>query len=517
MIGLLSILHLNRPYFFVLLLLLPIVWFRLRERSMGVILWRSLILLLLVLALTDLQVIRTATKTGERIFAFDLSRSIPDGMRDWMARQSRAAQPGDRTYVFAGEVQEVADWERWLRGEAPSRAVRPEQTNLENIFAALLRLPAAPRSVFLLTDGWENQGTVERLIPSLSRSGIKVFPLLPPERPRAANVVVKKVLTPHQGMRGEGINLKIAVENQGVREVDGELILKRNGQLLKSEAVRIKPGSRIFTYEAALSEESMVSFQAQFVPRQPELDLFAQDSQATTWVAVRSKEKALLLNGRAGEGRYLEELLKRRGYDVTSLVAGESPTSPQGYGLVIFNNVERERFPSGYLAAVERHVAAGNGFLMLGGEGSFAPGGYRQTPIESLLPVELREPKREEKNRALILVLDKSGSMREENRLLYAKEAAKAVAGQLQEKDLLGVIGFDVEPFVVVPLSPVERIRNTAASQIDRLKAQGKTYLYPAILEAKRQLERQSAGRKHVIILSDGETGGSGGDYKKHD
>ena len=119
----------------------------------------------------------------------------------------------------------------------------------------------------------------------------------------------------------------------------------------------------------------------------------------------------------------------------------------------------------------------------------------------------------EETNRAVVLVIDKSGSMREENRLLYAQEAAKAVVAQLEEGDLVGVVGFDIEPFVVVPLASVERIRGTFNSQIDRLKAGGRTYIYPAIVEAKRQLERQTAAQKHVIILSDGETGGSGSDY----
>ena len=127
--------------------------------------------------------------------------------------------------------------------------------------------------------------------------------------------------------------------------------------------------------------------------------------------------------------------------------------------MVIFNNVEREKFSSGYLAEIERHVAAGNGFLMLGGEASFGPGGYRQTQIETILPVELREPKKEEKNRAVVLVIDKSGSMREGNRLLYAKEAAKAVVRRLKDNDFVGVVGFDVEPFVVVPLTSVERLR----------------------------------------------------------
>jgi hypothetical protein len=35
----------------------------------------------------------------------------------------------------------------------------------------------------LFTDGWETQGSVERLLPALAAAGIKVYPMLPPERP----------------------------------------------------------------------------------------------------------------------------------------------------------------------------------------------------------------------------------------------------------------------------------------------------------------------------------------------
>ena len=169
-------------------------------------------------------------------------------------------------------------------------------------------------------------------------------------------------------------------------------------------------------------------------------------------------------------------------------------------------------FPPNYLAAIERHTAQGNGFLMLGSDPSFAPGSYSRTPIEAILPVEPKEPKREEKNRAVVLVIDKSGSMREENRILYAQEAAKAVARQLKDNDLLGIIGFDVTPFVVVPLEPVGKLRGIIDAQINRLKPGGQTYFYPALIEAKRQIERANAARKHVILLSDGETRGTQGE-----
>jgi len=504
-----------KPLFFWFLILLPFLWFRFRDRRLTVIISRTVILLLLVVSGADPQTVTEQSTEEERIFAFDLSRSIAPAMRRWMAGATEAnlaPKPGDRTFIFGAESEEAADWRERLKSDGSGQdSIRPEKTSLENLFTKLLTLPPAPRSFFLFTDGWETQGSVERLLPAISAAGLKVYPMVPAEPQSIANVAVTKLLAPSYAKSGEAVSLKVVLENQNDRAIDGTLTLSRNGQTFKTEAVKLNPGSQIFTYQTTLSEEPTVTYRASFTARQSELDRYPADNQAVAWISVRTKAKILLINGQRGGGRYLEEILKRQGFEVTSRSA-DSPPAPAEYKIVIFNNAEREKFSPSYLAAVERHVADGNGFLMLGGEASFSPGGYARTPIEALLPVEPKEPKREEKNRAVVLVIDKSGSMREENKMLYAIEAAKAVARQLKDNDFLGIVGFDVSAFVVVPLEPVGKLRRVIDAQIDRLKPGGQTYFYPALMEAKRQIERSTAARKHIILLSDGETRGSQGE-----
>jgi uncharacterized membrane protein len=511
---LLSNIEFAKPIFFWLALALPVLWARFRGAGLTVLVLRTVVVLLLILSLADPQRVSEQSREEERVFAFDLSRSIAPAMRRWMeqtARDSFAPQSRDRVFVFASEAKETADWRQSLDSRSTQGGVGPEKTSLENLLATVTALPPAPRNLFLFTDGWETQGNVERLLPSIGGSGLKVFPVLPPTAPGIPNVAVTKLLAPTYGTSGEAVKLKLVLENQNSRDVDGTVVLTRNGEPLKTDAVKLRPGSHMITYDTSLPENSATSYRATFKPRQGELDNYTPDNQALAWVTVRPKSKVLLLNGQNGGGRYLEEIFKRQGFEVTSRTA-DSPPQPAGYGVVVFNNVTREKFSPAYLAAVERYVANGGGFVILGGEASFAPGSYRRTPIEALLPVEPKEPKREEKNRAVILLVDKSGSMREENRMLYAQEAAKAVARQLKDNDLLGIIGFDVSAFVVVPLEPVARLRGTVDAQINRLRPGGQTYFYPALLEAKRQIERAEPGRKHVILLSDGETRGTQGE-----
>ncbi|MBV8360586.1 MAG: VWA domain-containing protein, partial [Deltaproteobacteria bacterium] len=94
-------------------------------------------------------------------------------------------------------------------------------------------------------------------------------------------------------------------------------------------------------------------------------------------------------------------------------------------------------------------------------------------------------------------------------KLTYAKMAAQTVLKTLKDSDLVSVIGFDVQPFVVVPLEPLEQVRPYFDELVNRLKAQGRTYLLPALEEAARTLTQSGAAIKHVVILTDGETGGT--------
>ena len=173
-----SQLQFAKPLFLLLLLVLPLLWRRWRERSPAFILWRSVIFCLLIFALAAPERVSEIVKEGERIFAFDVSRSIPAEMRQWMATQERRPGNGDRTYLFAGTAQEVGEWDKRLGAEQSNDAVRPGQTNLENLFSSLLQLPPTPRTVFLFTDGWETQGDVGRLLPSLAAAAVKEQDLL---------------------------------------------------------------------------------------------------------------------------------------------------------------------------------------------------------------------------------------------------------------------------------------------------------------------------------------------------
>jgi Mg-chelatase subunit ChlD len=117
----------------------------------------------------------------------------------------------------------------------------------------------------------------------------------------------------------------------------------------------------------------------------------------------------------------------------------------------------------------------------------------------------------DQESRAIVLVIDKSGSMLHQHRMDYAKDLIKSIGRQLNVADYLGVVAFDMNPFVVIQLDEVGRLRqeDLISKRVDPLKPGGNTYFFPALAAAKGQFEGISAAKKHIVLLSDGLTRGN--------
>jgi len=61
------------------------------------------------------------------------------------------------------------------------------------------------------------------------------------------------------------------------------------------------------------------------------------------------------------------------------------------FDLLIYDNFSYQRFfPRSYLTHIKNFVMKGGAFIMLGGEDSYSRGGYVNTPIEDILPVDIK-------------------------------------------------------------------------------------------------------------------------------
>jgi Ca-activated chloride channel family protein len=113
------------------------------------------------------------------------------------------------------------------------------------------------------------------------------------------------------------------------------------------------------------------------------------------------------------------------------------------------------------------------------------------------------EKRRDEPQVAMVLVIDRSGSM-SGLPMEMAKQAAKATADTLSSDDLLEVIAFDSSPTRVVRMTAAKH-RARIQTDIARIQAGGGTEIFSALDAAYQSLTVTRARRKHVILLTDGQ------------
>jgi len=183
------------------------------------------------------------------------------------------------------------------------------------------------------------------------------------------------------------------------------------------------------------------------------------------------------------------------------------------YDLVILDNVSGFDLSLAKMELLEAYVRdTGGGVVKIGGDRSYAAGGYYGTPVERLLPVTMNV-KTEVKipSVSVVFVLDRSGSMgtkaQGEDKLTIAKRAALSSIELLKPLDRVGVLAFDSGRDWVVPMTEAG-VRRPIAERLRDLKVGGGADLYPALEEAHRVMRREQAKVKHLIVLSDGLTEG---------
>src|ERR1700730_13253559 len=168
----------------------------------------------------------------------------------------------------------------------------------------------------------------------------------------------------------------------------------------------------------------------------------------------------LILSDAARDANYLTSVVRRIGFQPSVMILNgrEYAGNPQGYDSVILNNVPRNQLSPAAQSALVRYVTGGGALAMVGGDQSFGLGGYENSAMARIMPVVMKPPQHHMRTRALVLIIDKSGSMGRHDKLTYAKMAAKTVLKTLKNSDLVSVIGFDVQPFVVVPIAPLQKV-----------------------------------------------------------
>jgi Ca-activated chloride channel homolog len=488
---------------------------RRRSRTLRRFILRAFTCLLLVLVLAH-PVFEHSRSAGEILFLADISDSMDVTTASGLASRLEGVR-GDariRTLPFASQpgipIPDLVPYEElkqsWERLDMGGT----------DLFEALNSLPHGTSEVVLLSDGYPTSSTDDAIIAVATSRQLRVSPLLPDAgRPGERTVRLSNLHAPLVAPAETSVEVRASIRNTTDTPQDGLLTVMHEEKKVLEQRVTIPAGRELLVVAPSdPSKEGVKKVTATFTPA----DSTYTPSSATVFLAGERRERVLVLSGASEDERLLKQILEGRAYRVESLIPSAPEQVPQEfsrYSTVILNNLPYARLGKERAQRLAEWIEKGGGMIMIGGNTSFGLGGYIDTSIERTLPVRLVPPRTQPKrlNVAVTLVIDKSRSMAEGQRLDYAKEAAKEVIRNLKDEDYIGVIGFDSTPFVVVKLDLVGRIRDAALGRVDRLFSAGRTNLLPALEEARRALEVVPAGRKHMLVLTDGKLPDAGPFY----
>ncbi len=365
------------------------------------------------------------------------------------------------------------------------------------------------REALLVSDGLVTRGDALAAADALAARGWRVRTRAAPPHHPDARVLTLEPTRPWV-REGEAVRLRATV---AVARGEATVRLERRGgedEVRRWEQrVAAAEGALELTFVDAASTPGPLRYRLEVVGPAGERDAL----QAV--VPVRRGPRALVVAGAPGTGALVALALEAAGLEVAVGPPGELPL--EGPALAALDLVALVDVPLGRSgdagalgpaaqAALARRVAAGGGLLVLGGARSYGLGDYAGSALEEILPVRSDPPPLERPAAALVLVLDRSASMRGP-KLALGKLAAQEAMRTLAPGDALGVIGFHFRAEWAVPLGPAGEAARRAAGLVALWAAGGGTDLVPPLELAVAALREHPARVKHVVAITDGVAG----------
>lgn len=372
--------------------------------------------------------------------------------------------------------------------------------------AVRLTLPAnAGARVTLFTDAKPTGHAIDEALHALDDSGVdlRLRPVPGLSDPEVA--VVGITPSPAYAFEGQVVRLRTTVMSNTdtqaeLRIVHSDVVVERRpleltagkAQVVEVSVPMLSPGRSVWMAEI-LSES----------------DHFIHNNSASCTINVSGRARVLVLHEDPNELRSFRRAMSEQDIIVEVRKPGGVPRSLEellAFDAVVLSDIAATDFQTEQLEMLRVFVADfGGGLAMLGSENSFGLGGYYQTPVEEALPLTSRyEQEKEQPSLAMVLVIDKSGSM-SGTPIALARQAAKAAVDLLSSRDQIGVVGFDQQAVIAVEMQPAVDTASIQSS-IDRMDAGGGTYMYQGMLAGYEMLERTGAKIKHMIVLGDGQT-----------
>lgn len=520
------------PLALVLLLLLPyIIWLGRPEKSTAR--WRDwasltlrlLIILLLILALAGTQLVSASNELAI-VFLVDASDSInreqSQQTEQFLQRAMEKMGPNDQAAVVVFGANALVERPMSALADLAPITSIPERLHTDIAEAIRLGLALFPsgsaRRLVLFSDGITTQGDVLEAVNLAAAGGIGIDVVpLNRESPEAEAILIE-VDAP--GRVGEGETFNIGISAESTENMPAELQVLAEDLVVYDQTVQLRPGINRFTIPLHAGLPEFVRYVVQLTPL---TDSIYQNNQLAAFTDIMGAPRVLLVaregqsddpgNLLPDESAQLQSALEAAGLSVERTTPQALPSFLEdltSYDSIVLINVNAKELSQRKMDVLQRYVRdLAGGLVAIGGPESYGMGGYFQTPLEEILPVEMQIKDQERfPSVSIAIVIDRSGSMAIQEgsatKIQLAAEGAARVVELLNDLDEITVIPVDTEPDQPIGPAPATN-RSEIIGRIREIGAGGGGIFVRTGLEAAAEALAESPNEvKHIILLADG-------------
>jgi hypothetical protein len=354
------------------------------------------------------------------------------------------------------------------------------------------------------------RGDISAAIEQLNARGIPVDVLpveMPVEMHLEKEVWLERIDLPPGVKKGENYEANVLLT--AIHAGKGTLLVQENGEEIFREEIDFDVGKNRITLPIYLRQAGYYEYTARLLMAEGE-DGWEGNNVAINDLYLRGEGKTLIVTDPEGDSGDWESLVKAmqesdRVVEIKDAYAfPRTAISLMPYDSVIFVNVPADAFDVVQLEAVKRAVYnQGTGFLMVGGQNSFGPGGSHRTPIEETLPVSMDiKQKKILPTGALVIILhtcEFAGGN------TWGRRIAKQAVRVLGIEDEVGVIDYEQGDgnwiFKLTKAGEYEKL----AMKINQAQPGDMPSFAPTMKMALLELQASDAAMKHMIVISDGD------------
>jgi uncharacterized membrane protein len=512
------------PRGFLLLLAIPWVWWQWLQGYGGLVGWRHSLSLwirmslvgLFAMLLAEPRSVKSSTELAV-MYLLDISDSTGDRQVNQALRfiaetaSLKPKQDSAGLVIFGKNAAVEFPARKPLVFEGSSitlnSLVDRDATNIEqglSLAAAMLPEDKLGRIV-LISDGIETEGDLAPLIEDLQSRGISID-VLPVEYDIRNEVWLERLELPQFVKQGETYEASVLLS--ALSSGKGTIRLQENGALIAEKEIDFEVGKNRYSFPIYLRNAGYYEYSAEIVVP-PGRDALAQNNRVLNSLFLEGQGKVLVVHDPAGDPRDRQEVVRalQDGQRVVQIQSAyELPRDPLGlleFDCILFCNVPADALDVPQMSAVHDAVfTSGVGFIMVGGNNSFGPGGYHRTLIEDALPVTMDiDQKKVLPKGALVLVLH-TCEFPEGN--TWAKRITREAIKVLGAQDEVAAIDYETGENWIFRLTPAGQY-----DKLSRLIEQAQPGDMPSfdrtMQMALAELSKSDAATKHVIIISDGD------------